>query len=96
MPTGVLGIVSYVPDQVIGNSTIAAWTGAAQEWISERTGITERRYADAGTPTSDLAVRAVEPMFAADPQAAERIDALVLATCTPDMPHSATSAIVQH
>lgn len=96
MPTGILDLGSYVPDQVIGNDTIAAWTGAAEEWIIERTGIEERRYAADGTATSDLAVRAVEPMFAADRDVAERIDALVLATCTPDVPQPATAAIVQH
>ncbi|MEO3809067.1 ketoacyl-ACP synthase III [Sphaerisporangium sp. B11E5] len=95
MSTGILGVGGFVPDRVIGNDTIAAWAGVPQEWVLERTGIHERRYAGPGTATSDLAVRAVRQIFAARPGTAELVDALVLATCTPDVPQPATAAIVQ-
>ena len=70
--------------------------GATERWVRECTGIHSRRYADKDTATSDLAVRAAARLLAEHPGAAERIDALVLATCTPDQPQPATAAIVQH
>jgi 3-oxoacyl-(acyl-carrier-protein) synthase III len=95
MPTGIISIGSHVPDHVVGNDKIAEWAGVSEEWIHERTGIRERRYARTGTATSDLAVHAVRQIFAECDGAAELTDALILATCTPDVPQPATAAIVQ-
>lgn len=95
MPTGIISIGSHVPDHVVGNDKIAEWTGVSEEWIHERTGILERRYARTGTATSDLAVHAVRQVFSEREGAAELTDALILATCTPDVPQPATAAIVQ-
>ncbi|MGW3567681.1 3-oxoacyl-ACP synthase III family protein [Streptomyces sp. NPDC000941] len=96
MPTGIISIGSHIPDHVVGNDQIAEWAGVSEEWIHERTGILERRYASTGTATSDLAVHAVRQIFSECDGAAELIDALILATCTPDVPQPATAAIVQH
>lgn len=96
MPTGIIGLGSYVPDRVVGNDTVAEWAGVTPQWITERTGIESRRYADEHTATSDLAVRAAARLLAEHPDAARRIGAVVLATCTPDVPQPSTAAIVQH
>jgi 3-oxoacyl-(acyl-carrier-protein) synthase III len=94
MPTGIISIGGHVPDRIIGNDTVAQWAGVSKEWIVERTGIHERRYADSGTATSDLAVRAVKEILAENPAAADLTDALILATSTPDVSQPATAAIV--
>jgi 3-oxoacyl-(acyl-carrier-protein) synthase III len=96
MPVGIVGLGTHVPDQVIDNRTISAWTGATPEWVAERTGVLERRYAAAGTPTSDLALPAARAALEGRHDARERLDLLVLATCTPDSPQPATAAVLQH
>lgn len=93
---GIRGIGAHLPGRLIDNDQIRAWCGATTDWVRERTGIMGRRYADAGTVTSDLAVAAVDDLLAADPTVRERIDLIVLATSTPDQPQPATAAVVQH
>lgn len=96
MPTGIISIGSHLPEHIIGNDRIAEWAGVSEEWIHERTGIRERRYARPGTATSDLAAHAARQLFSRHDGSAELTDALIVATCTPDVPQPATAAIVQH
>ncbi|MEY9877212.1 3-oxoacyl-(acyl-carrier-protein) synthase III [Streptacidiphilus sp. MAP12-33] len=97
MPVGILGIGAETPARIVDNHQISAWTGATTEWVAERTGVLERRYAEDSVATSDLAVPAArEALHAAGPEAVERLAALVVATCTPDVPQPSTAAIVQH
>ncbi|MFC0436758.1 3-oxoacyl-ACP synthase III family protein [Kutzneria buriramensis] len=94
MPVGILNTGSYVPDHVVGNAEVARWSGATEDWIRDRTGVFERRYADVGTPTSELAHRAVDDMLSRDPGALAGVGAIVLATSTPDQPQPATAAVL--
>jgi 3-oxoacyl-[acyl-carrier-protein] synthase-3 len=96
MALGIVGLGAHVPDRVIDNRRIAEWTGATAEWVVERTGVLERRYAEPGTPTSDLALPAARAALDARDDARARLDVLVLATCTPDSPQPATAAVLQH
>ncbi|MFG3553433.1 3-oxoacyl-ACP synthase III family protein [Micromonospora sp. NPDC047557] len=93
MPIGVTGLGSHVPETIIDNATVGRWAGVDPAWVTERTGITERRYADAGTATSDLAAAAAREALAGDQR---RIEGLIVATCTPDVPQPSTAAILQH
>ncbi|MEU6478139.1 ketoacyl-ACP synthase III [Streptomyces sp. NPDC047017] len=94
MPNGILCTAGYVPPKVVANEKIGAWTGASERWIEERTGILERRYAPDGMSTSDLAVGAAARLLEETPAAGE-VDALVVATTTPDQPQPATAVFVQ-
>jgi len=96
MPVGVLGLGSYIPDRVVGNAEIGAWSSVTADWIAQRTGVAERRYAPDDSVTSDLAVHAAEQALGGRPGVRERLVALVFATCTPDVPQPATAAILQH
>src|SRR6478752_1080102 len=82
-----------LPDKVVTNDDLAATMATSDEWIRERTGIRERRV---GGSTASLSVesgrRAIE-QAGVDPAS---IDALILATTTPDQTVPATSATVQH
>ncbi|MFJ1764730.1 3-oxoacyl-ACP synthase III family protein [Amycolatopsis sp. NPDC088138] len=93
MAVGIRGLGSYVPPRVITNAEISAWTGAPEQWIVERTGIHERRYAAEGQTTSDLAAPAARQALG---EARDGLEALIVATCTPDVPQPATAAILQH
>jgi 3-oxoacyl-[acyl-carrier-protein] synthase-3 len=95
MAVGFLGIGSAVPSEVITNAQIAAWSGVSEQWVDERTGITRRYYAEPGTVTSDLAARAAEEAFANAPSPRGDVEAIIVATSTPDQPLPSTAALTQ-
>jgi len=67
------------------------------QWIEERTGIKERRFADNGNATSDLAVRAAQAALNNAGLNKKAVQFIIVATTTPD--HHATpptAALVQH
>ena len=53
----VRGIGSYLPEKVLTNGDLAAMVDTSDEWIVQRTGISERHIAAEGEVTSDLADR---------------------------------------
>ncbi|MBV8315596.1 MAG: ketoacyl-ACP synthase III [Planctomycetaceae bacterium] len=91
----ILGTGSYVPDNVISNLDLRASHGFDPEWIVNRTGIHERRFALPHQATSDLCAHAVmRCLKAADCDPAD-VDLLIVATFTPDMAFPATGNLVQ-
>ena len=66
------------------------------EWILERTGISERHIAAPEVATSDLAVEAATIALASRGIAASELDAIIVCTVTPDMMFPSTACIVQH
>jgi 3-oxoacyl-[acyl-carrier-protein] synthase-3 len=65
------------------------------QWITERTGIRERHIVEKGVATSDLATAAALDCLAKRGIAASELDAIIVATVTPDMFFPATACIVQ-
>lgn len=65
------------------------------EWITTRTGIKERRYADEKTATSDLAIVAAKEALHVAGLGAKDLQAIVVATATPDMFFPSTACLVQ-
>ncbi|MGW8725581.1 3-oxoacyl-ACP synthase III family protein [Streptomyces sp. NPDC055808] len=94
-PIGIVGLGSYVPPDVVDNAQVAAWSGAEPEWIEERTGIRERHYVTPGTTTSQLAHPAAAAALRGDPDLAENLGVLIVATSTPDQPQPSTAVILQ-
>jgi 3-oxoacyl-[acyl-carrier-protein] synthase-3 len=68
----------------------------SDEWIVTRTGIRERHVVDEGVATSDLAVEATKRALAERGIDASEIEAIVVATVTPDMLFPSTACLVQH
>ena len=91
----ILGTGSYAPARILTNGDLEAMVATSDRWIVERTGIRERRIAAGGEVTSDMAVaaarRALE-MAGTDPA---DLDAIIVATISPDMPMPSCAAIVQ-
>jgi len=81
-----------VPDKVITNADLSLRLDTSDEWITERTGIHERRV---GGTTSQLAIDAGRLAMARAGVAPSDIDLVVLATTTPDAIVPGTSATVQ-
>jgi 3-oxoacyl-[acyl-carrier-protein] synthase-3 len=74
----------YVPEQVVTNDDLAKIMTTSDEWIVQRTGIRERRYAEVGVATSDLAAKATQNLLEKGEVRAEEIDCIILATLSPD------------
>ena len=85
----------YVPERVVTNAELEKRVETSDQWIRTRTGICERRYAEPGTPTSDLAVRAIRDCLERRGIGADELDLIVVATVTPDMLFPATACVIQ-
>jgi 3-oxoacyl-[acyl-carrier-protein] synthase-3 len=92
---GILGVGSYLPEKIMKNSDLEKLTDTSDQWIVERTGIRERRIADAQQNTSDLATKAAELALLNAGVRAEELDLIIVATVTPDMPFPSVACIVQ-
>jgi len=85
-----------VPQRVMTNEDWACLVETSDEWITTKTGIKERRIADEGTCTSDLAVIACQRALDEAGVSPSDVDMLILATSSPDVPLSSTAGITQH
>jgi 3-oxoacyl-[acyl-carrier-protein] synthase-3 len=91
----ILSTGSHLPEKVLTNADLEKMVQTSDEWITTRTGIKERRIADAATATSDLALAAARKALAEGGVNAADIDALIVATITPDMFFPSTACFVQ-
>ncbi len=89
----ITGWGTALPDRVVTNRELETSIDTSDAWIVERTGISERRV---GGTTADLSVESGRRALEMARLAPEDVDALVLATTTPDRTVPATSATVQH
>jgi 3-oxoacyl-[acyl-carrier-protein] synthase-3 len=80
----ITGTGSYAPKKVITNQDLEKLVDTTDEWITERTGIKERRIAEKGQCTSDLAYEAAKKALKAAGLGAHELDLIVAATMTPD------------
>jgi 3-oxoacyl-[acyl-carrier-protein] synthase-3 len=92
---GIAGTGSYVPAKVMTNEDFARLVDTSDEWITQRTGIKERRYAAPDEHCSDLCVRAAERALADSGVAAADLDLIVVGTLTADYVLPAVSCLVQ-
>ncbi|WP_460909014.1 beta-ketoacyl-ACP synthase III [Paraburkholderia jirisanensis] len=91
----VAGCGSALPERRMTNHELAQMVDTSDEWITQRTGIKERRIAAEGENTSDLAIRAASSALKQAGLSGADVDIIVLATCTPDRTMPATAVRVQ-
>ena len=87
---------TYVPPRLLTNSDLAKMVDTNDEWIMSRVGIRERHIVDKGVATSDLAFEAAKKALSERGIPASDLDAIIVATVTPDMMFPATACLVQH
>lgn len=92
---GIIGIGSALPARVVTNFDLEESLDTSDEWIRTRTGISERRVAEDGVVTSDLAAQAAGKAMADAGITAAEVDLIIVATATPDAPLPATACYVQ-
>jgi 3-oxoacyl-[acyl-carrier-protein] synthase-3 len=95
MRSQILGTGGYAPEKVMTNDDLAKLVDTSDAWITERTGIKERRVAAEGEHTSDMAVKAALRALEMAQTRPEDLDLIVLGTVTGDMPMPSTAAFVQ-
>ncbi|MBM3872986.1 MAG: ketoacyl-ACP synthase III [Verrucomicrobia bacterium] len=94
-PIAILGTGAHAPSRILTNEELAQRVDTSHEWIVSRTGIRERRVAEPGQTTADLASAAAAEALANAGLAPADIDLLILATVTPDLDMPATACLVQ-
>ena len=92
----IAGTGRYVPEKVLTNTDLEKIIETSDEWIIKRTGIRERRIAAEDQSTSDLALEAARVALDRAGLAAEDLDAIILATLTPDTYCPAGACYVQN
>jgi 3-oxoacyl-[acyl-carrier-protein] synthase III len=91
----VRGVGAYLPERCMPNAELAEMVDTSNEWIVQRTGITQRYIAAPDETTSVLATHAARAALKAALCQADDIDLIVVATSTPDHTFPATATQVQ-
>lgn len=91
----IIGIGGYVPSRIVKNTDLEKMLDTTDEWIQQRTGIVERRWADDNQATSDLAFEASLIAIQNAKIDVKEIDLIVVATCSPDTDIPGCAAFVQ-
>ena len=92
---GIAGVGSYLPERQVPNTHFEEFLDTSDEWIVQRTGIRERRFAAEGEATSDLSYEASKRALEAAGVRAEDLDLVVVGTLTPDYPLPSTACLLQ-
>ncbi len=85
----------FVPPKILSNDDLSKLVETDDAWITERTGIKERRIADESIATSDLAFEAAQAALAQRGISPDDLDAIIISTVTPDMLFPSTVCLVQ-
>ena len=91
-----VGVGHYLPQRVVPNEEFTDWLDTSDEWIRARSGIERRHFAAEGELTSDLGVKAAEAAMEHAGLTGADIDAVVVATSTPDQTLPSTATKIQH
>jgi 3-oxoacyl-[acyl-carrier-protein] synthase III len=93
----IAGWGKYLPARIMPNAELAEMVDTSDEWIRARTGIGERRIAAPEETTCSLAVNAARAALERAHVAADDLELIIVATCTPDYSNMpATASLVQH
>ncbi len=96
-PSAIAGVGVHVPERVVTNHDLVQMgVDTSDQWISERTGIRERRIAEPGTPTFELATHAARAALERSETRPGDLDAILVATSTPDGPFPSVACRVQN
>jgi 3-oxoacyl-[acyl-carrier-protein] synthase-3 len=96
IPVGIAGLGRYVPERRLTNQDLEKIVDTSDEWIVQRTGIRERRIADASEVTSSLALNAAKQALEDAKMDPREIDLILVATVTGDQPFPATACRLGH
>jgi len=90
-----IGCGHYLPERIVENAEFEKSLDTSDEWIRSRSGIERRHFAAEGQLTSDLALEAAKMALDDAGLQASDLDAIVLATATPDQTFPSTASKLQ-
>jgi 3-oxoacyl-[acyl-carrier-protein] synthase III len=93
-PVSITGLGTYAPDRVVTNDELAKLVDTSDEWITERTGIKERRIAAPEQAMTDLALPAARIALERAGVKSTELDLIIVATVTPDMMFPTTGSLL--
>jgi len=96
LTTHIIGVGGYLPERILSNEELSTMVDTSDAWIRERTGIAQRHILAEDQQTSDLGASAAQQALDDAGISIHDIDALVVATTTPDMIFPSTASIVQY
>ena len=91
----VRGVGHYLPTRVVPNTEFEEKVDTTDEWIRTRTGIERRHFAAEGETTSSMATHAARAALDDAGVAIGEIDAIIVATSTPDLTFPSAASMVQ-
>ncbi len=91
----ITGVGGYLPRRIVTNDELSKTLDTSDEWIAARTGIRQRHVASADETAAFMGTRAAEAALRQAGVAAGTVDAIILATATPDEAFPATAVRVQ-
>lgn len=91
----VIGTGHYLPERVVANAEFAATLDTSDEWIVSRSGIERRHFAADDEATSHLATHAARAALAQAGITVDTLDAIIVATSTPDLTFPSVATMVQ-
>ena len=91
----VIGAGHYLPERIVENAEFEATLDTTDEWIRSRSGIERRHFAAEGETTSNMATKAAEAALKMAGKTAADVDAIVVATSTPDLTFPSAATMVQ-
>lgn len=92
---GILGTGTALPEKVVTNHDLEKLVETSDQWITERTGIKERRQAGPGETTSTLSTIASKRALEMAGISAQELDLIICSTISPDMPLPSTASFIQ-
>ncbi|WP_114287121.1 beta-ketoacyl-ACP synthase III [Candidatus Halocynthiibacter alkanivorans] len=90
------GVGHYLPERIVENAEFEESLDTTDEWIRTRSGIERRHIAAEGQTTSDLAVNASAAALKDAGMSVDDLDAVIVATSTPDLTFPSVATMVQH
>lgn len=94
--TEIKSVAHYVPPKVVTNADLSQLMETSDEWIIERTGIKERRFAEVGTPVSAIALPAAKSAIEKAGWNPKDVDLIVFSTLSPDYYFPGVGVQMQH
>ena len=91
----IAGVGHYAPEKVLTNADLEKLVDTSDEWIQTRTGIRERRIAAADETSSAMGTAAARLALERAGIAPADVEAIYVATCTPDMIFPSTACLIQ-
>lgn len=85
----------YAPSRVVTNAELEKIVDTSDQWITERTGIKERRFAADGEGTASMSTRAARVALERAKMRPSEIELIIVGTCSPDYLMPATACLVQ-